>query len=103
MRERALLLRAAYLYADEEYLERALECYLAAASEQRGIALLRAAIPRFRQRSRQNTLLACFERISTYFERIGRGRLLPADLLLVQVRVFNDLALWERAELAIQL
>ena len=69
----------------------------------RGCDLLRAAIPRFRQRSRQNTLLACFERLSAYLERMGKGRLLPVDLLLAQVHVFNDLALWERAELAIQL
>ena len=34
---------------------------------------------------------------------MGKGRLLPVDLLLAQVHVFNDLALWERAELAIQL
>ena len=56
VRERALLLRAADLYAEEDDLDRALECYLSAASEQRGMDLLRAAIPRFRQRSRQNTL-----------------------------------------------
>jgi ATP/maltotriose-dependent transcriptional regulator MalT/DNA-binding SARP family transcriptional activator len=103
VRERALLLRAADLYAEEDDLDRALECYLAAASEQRGLDLLRSAIPRFRQRSRQNTLLACFERVSAYLERMGKGRLLPVDLLLAQVHVFNDLALWERAELAIQL
>ncbi len=103
VRERALLLRAADLYAEEDDLDRALDCYLAAASEQRGLALLRATIPRFRQRSRQNTLLACFERLSAYLERMGKGRLLPVDLLLAQVHVFNDLALWERAELAIQL
>ncbi|MDQ2998054.1 MAG: transcriptional regulator, partial [Chloroflexota bacterium] len=102
-RECVLLLSAAELYAEEDDLDRALECYLAAASEQRGIELLRAAIPRFRQRSRQNTLLGCFERLSAYLERTGKGRLLPVDLLLAQVHVFNDLALWERAELAIQL
>jgi DNA-binding SARP family transcriptional activator len=38
-----------------------------------------------------------------YFERAGRGRILPSDLLLAQVRVYNDLALWDRAELSIQL
>jgi ATP/maltotriose-dependent transcriptional regulator MalT len=103
VRERALLLSAADLYAEEDDLDRALECYLAAASEERALDLLRAAIPRFRQRSRQNTLLACFERVSAHLERAGKGRLLPADLLLAQVHVFNDLALWERAELAIQL
>jgi ATP/maltotriose-dependent transcriptional regulator MalT/DNA-binding SARP family transcriptional activator len=103
MRERALLLRAAELYAEEDDLERALECYLAAAAEGRALDLLRATIARFRQRSRQNTLLACFERLSAYLERVGKGRLLPADLLLAQVRVYGDLALWERAELAIQL
>ncbi|MEO7910759.1 MAG: transcriptional regulator [Roseiflexaceae bacterium] len=103
VRERLLLLSAAELYAEEDDLDRALECFLAAASEQLGIDLLRAAIPRFRQRSRQNTLLACFERLSAFLERTGKGRLLPVDLLLAQVHVFNDLALWERAELAIQL
>src|SRR5262249_28774021 len=103
VRERVLLLRAGELYAEEDELDRALECYLAAASEQRALDLMRAAISRFRQRSRQNTLLACFERLSAYLERVGKGRLLPADLLLAQVHVFNDLALWERAELAIQL
>jgi len=102
-RERALLLRAADLYAEEDDLDRALECYLAAAAEQRALDLLRDTIARFRQRSRQNTLLGCFERVSAYLERVGKGRLLPADLLLAQVRVYNDLALWERAELAIQL
>jgi ATP/maltotriose-dependent transcriptional regulator MalT/DNA-binding SARP family transcriptional activator len=103
VRERTLLLRAAELYRDEDDLDRALDCFLAAAAEDRAIDLLRAAIPRFRQRSRQNTLLACFERLNAHFERIGKGRLLPSDLLLAQVRVYNDLALWERAELAIQL
>jgi LuxR family maltose regulon positive regulatory protein len=103
VRERALLLRAADLYAEEDDLDRALDCYLAAASEQCALDLLRAAIPRFRQRSRQNTLLACFERLSAYLESVGKGRLPPVDLLLAQVHVFNDLALWERSELAIQL
>jgi ATP/maltotriose-dependent transcriptional regulator MalT/DNA-binding SARP family transcriptional activator len=103
VRERILLLRAADLYREEDDLDRALDCYLAAAAEERALDLLRAAIPRFRQRSRQNTLLACFERFSTYSERLGKGRLLPPDLLLAQVRVYGDLALWERAELAVQL
>ncbi len=103
VRERVLLLRAAALYCDEDDLDHALDCYLAAAAEDQAIDLLRACIPRFRQRSRQNTLLACFDRLSTYRERAGNGRILPSDLLLAQVRVYNDLALWERAELAIQL
>jgi ATP/maltotriose-dependent transcriptional regulator MalT len=95
-RWRALLRRAGDLYRDEEDLERALDCYLAADAEDQAIALLRAAIPRFRRRSRQTTLLACFE-------RLGHDRVLPPDLLLAQARVYSDLALWERAYLAIQL
>jgi tetratricopeptide (TPR) repeat protein len=95
-RWRALLRRAGDLYRDEENLERALDCYLAADMAHEAFALLRAAIPRFRRRSRQTTLLACFE-------RLGYDHMLPADLLLAQARVYSDLALWERAYLAIQL
>jgi ATP/maltotriose-dependent transcriptional regulator MalT/DNA-binding SARP family transcriptional activator len=103
MRERVLLINAAKLYGDEDDLERALDCYLLAGAEPQAIELLSQAIPRYRQRSRQNTLLACFERLSMFFERAGRGRILPSDLLLAQVRVYNDLALWDRAELSIRL
>jgi ATP/maltotriose-dependent transcriptional regulator MalT len=95
-RWRALLRRAGDLYRDEEDLERALDCYLVADAEDQAIALLRAAIPRFRRRSRQTTLLACFE-------RLGQDRVLPPELLLAQAHVYSDLALWERAYLAIQL
>jgi ATP/maltotriose-dependent transcriptional regulator MalT len=95
-RRRALLRCAGDLYRDEEDLERALDSYLAADAEGEAFALLRVAIPRFRRRSRQTTLLACFE-------RLGQDRVLPADLLLAQARVYSDLALWERAYLAIQL
>jgi ATP/maltotriose-dependent transcriptional regulator MalT len=95
-RWRALRRRAGDLYRDEEDLEQALDCYLAADAEGEAFALLRVAIPRFRRRSRQTTLLACFE-------RLGQDRVLPPDLLLAQARVYSDLALWERAYLAIQL
>jgi ATP/maltotriose-dependent transcriptional regulator MalT/DNA-binding SARP family transcriptional activator len=103
VRERALLLSAAKLYSDEEDLERALDCFLAAGAQEQAIMLLRHTIPRYRQRSRQNALLACFERLSSFSEQAGKGRILPSDLLLAQVRVYNDLALWDRAELAIRL
>ncbi len=117
-RHHSLLLRAGDLYRDEEDLERALDCYLAAGAEDQAIDLLRTAIPRFRQRSRQMTLLACFERLA---QGLGIGewslavgapnsqpatlnpRLLPPDLLLAQARVYSDLALWEQAYLALQL
>jgi ATP/maltotriose-dependent transcriptional regulator MalT/DNA-binding SARP family transcriptional activator len=101
-RQRALLRRAGDLYRAEEDLERALDCYLAADAEEEAIALLRTAIPRFRQRSRQTTLLTCFEQLS---QRSAAGGVapLPTDLLLAQARVYSDLALWERAYLAIQL
>lgn len=36
-------------------------------------------------------------------EQTGRERILPPDLLLAQVRVYLDLALWERANLALRL
>jgi ATP/maltotriose-dependent transcriptional regulator MalT len=95
-RWRALLRRAGDLSRDEENLERALDCYLAADADDQAIELLRTTIPRFRRRSRQTTLLACFE-------RLGHDRVLPPDLLLAQAHVYSDLALWERAYLAIQL
>ncbi|MEP7189794.1 MAG: tetratricopeptide repeat protein, partial [Roseiflexaceae bacterium] len=117
-RHQSLLLRAGDLYRDEEDLERALDCYLAAGAEDQAIDLLRAVIPSFRQRSRQTTLLACFERLQNRTE--GRGlrteglltpssvlspqlSLLPPDLLIAQARVYSDLALWEQAYLALQL
>jgi ATP/maltotriose-dependent transcriptional regulator MalT/DNA-binding SARP family transcriptional activator len=117
-RQRALLLRAGDLYRAEEDLERALDCYLQAGAPDRAIELLRATIPTFRQRSRQTTLLACFERLEQGLGvgswGLGSGAtipqlltpnstVLPADLLLAQARVYSDLALWERAYLAIDL
>jgi LuxR family maltose regulon positive regulatory protein len=118
-RQRSLLLRAGDLYRDEDNLERALDCFLAAGAEYQAIDLLRAAIPRLRQRSRQTTLLACFERFTQGAGDTGGGpgasnhpilhssspipQILPPDLLLAQARVYSDLALWEQAYLAIQL
>jgi ATP/maltotriose-dependent transcriptional regulator MalT/DNA-binding SARP family transcriptional activator len=118
-RHQSLLLRAGDLYRDEEDLERALDCYLAAGAEDQAIDLLRNAIPSFRQRSRQTTLLACFERLQNRTEGRGlRAELgasqpsvlgpqssgqLPPDQLLAQARVYSDLALWEQAYLALQL
>lgn len=116
-RQYRLLLRAAELYRNEDDLERALECYLAAGAFDHAIALLRAAIPLFRRRSRQVTLLACFERLQpaeagAHARELNGPRPalrglhtadLPPDLLLAQARVYSDLALWERAYLAIEL
>jgi ATP/maltotriose-dependent transcriptional regulator MalT/DNA-binding SARP family transcriptional activator len=102
-RERMLLRRAGELYRDEEELERALDCFLAVEAEEEALALLRAAIPRFRERSRHSTLLTCFERLSVAFTQRGRTRTLPPDLLLAQARVYGDLALWEHAQMALQL
>jgi ATP/maltotriose-dependent transcriptional regulator MalT/DNA-binding SARP family transcriptional activator len=102
-RERLLLRRAGDLYRDEEEIEQALDCYLAAGGEEDALALLRAVIPRFRERSRHSTLLTCFERMSAAFAQRGRARTLPPDLLLAQARVYADLALWEHAGLALQL
>ncbi len=117
-RRRMLLRAAGDLYATEEEVERALDCYLAAGADQHAIDLLRAAVPRLRQRSRQTTLLACFERLQRLdtageWARGGETALLPGrtsrllplppDLLLAEARVYSDLALWERAYLALQL
>jgi LuxR family transcriptional regulator, maltose regulon positive regulatory protein len=116
-RREELLLRAGDLYAGEDDLERAIDCYLAAGAPPRAIELLRAAIPRLRLRSRQTTLLVCFERLQGLEAgdpRLDEGSpslqplassptMLPPDLLLAQARVYSDLALWERAYLAIQL
>src|SRR5262249_17782859 len=126
-RHRSLLLRAGDLYREEEDLERALDCYLAAAAEDQAVDLLRPAIPSFRQRSRQITLLACFERLRMSDEArmmndeadplhrsspalsvvegftAHRSGMLPPDLLLAQARVYSDLAHWDQAYLALQL
>ncbi len=102
-RERVLLRRAGDLYRDEEELERAIDCYLAAGADEDALTLLRAAIARFREGSRHSTLLTCFERLSAAFAQRGRMRTLPPDLLLSQARVYADLALWEHAQMALQL
>lgn len=95
-RWRTLMRRAGDLSRSEKQIEHALDCYLAADATDEAFALLRESIPRLRRLSRQTTLLACFE-------RLGHERLLPSDLLLAQARVYSDLALWERAYLALQL
>jgi len=97
-RERRLLRRAGHLYAAEDEIEAAVDCYLAAFADEEALLLLRSVILRFRRISRQSTLLACFDRLAT----AQRG-LLPPDLLIAQARVYADLALWERAYLAIRL
>ncbi|MBS1966445.1 MAG: transcriptional regulator [Chloroflexi bacterium SZAS-1] len=116
-RERHFLLQAAELYREEDDLPRAIDCYRAANAPERAFDLLRITIPRFRQRSRQMTLLACFERFQpqaadalVQCEEAQLARSvstssisLPPDLLLAQARVYSDLALWERAYLAIEL
>ncbi|MFO7167086.1 MAG: transcriptional regulator [Chloroflexota bacterium] len=108
-RERTLLLRAGDLYRDADEIERALDCYLEAGALQAAIDLLRGAVQRFRQRSRQATLLTCFERLQAaesgaQHAALGAQHLrLPPDLLLAQARVYSDLAMWEPAYLAIQL
>jgi ATP/maltotriose-dependent transcriptional regulator MalT len=117
-RHRTLLRAAGDLYAAEDDIERALDCYLAASDYQQALDLLRSAVPRLRQRSRQMTLLACFERLHR-FRLTGDRRIretmpfppahtphlpaTPPDLLLAEARVYSDLALWERAYLALQI
>lgn len=95
-RERELLLRAASIYADEGDLERAVESYLEAAAREHAYAVVRAAVSRLRNQSRQSTLLACLDRLS-------HGQILPPDLLLAQAQVYSDLLLWERADASFQL
>ena len=115
---RQLLRSAGDLYAAEDDIERALDCYLAAGDDQHAIDLIRSAVPRLRQCSRQTTLLTCFERLhrarrtndqrtaSGGFPpatRAARKQSIPPDLLLAEARVYSDLALWERAYLALHL
>lgn len=101
-RERELLERAATIYAAEDELERAVACLCAARAFERACALLSDAVPRYRQQARQTTLLRCFELLQ---EQAGRSAPyhLPPDLLLAQARVYGDLALWERAYVALRL
>ncbi|PMP74631.1 MAG: transcriptional regulator, partial [Roseiflexus castenholzii] len=117
-RYRSLLRTAGDLYAAEDDIERALDCYLAASDYRQALDLLRSAVPRLRQRSRQTTLLACFERLHRFrltgdrhirdampFPAVQDPQLpaTPPDLLLAEARVYSDLALWERAYLALQI
>jgi ATP/maltotriose-dependent transcriptional regulator MalT len=102
-REQALLRSAGNLYGNEEDIERAIDCYLSARAVDEVIDLLHAAVPRFLQRSRQTLLLSCFDRLGAYLAENNQQHRLPPDMLLLQARVYRDLALWERAELAIQL
>ncbi len=119
-RHQTLLRAAGDLYAAEDDIERALDCYLAAGDDQQAINVLRSSVPRLRRCSRQTTLLACFERLHSARSRsnsdhlragdspfllahTARPSLLPPDLLLAEARVYSDLALWERAYLALQI
>ncbi|GAB4438495.1 MAG: BTAD domain-containing putative transcriptional regulator [Chloroflexi bacterium OHK40] len=101
-RERALLERAARIYHDEGDLERAVDCLLDAELPARAVELLREAIPRFRQRSRQTTLLACFDRLQAHAGRRPGTALLPADLYIAQARIYADLGIWDRADATLQ-
>lgn len=96
LRHQHLLYRAGDIYRDEDDIERALNCYLAAKAQAQAIQLIRAALPRLREYSRQATLLACFD-------RLDQEHIRSTDLLLAQARICGDMALWERAYLAIQL
>lgn len=102
-REQALLRSAGDLYRNEDDIARAIDCYLAARAVDEAIALLQAAVPRFLQLSRQTLLLSCFERLSAHLAHNNQPQRLPPEVLLLQARVYRDLALWERAELALQL
>jgi ATP/maltotriose-dependent transcriptional regulator MalT len=98
LREQRFLLRAATIYAEEENIEAAIDCYLAARAYDQALVLLREVAPKLRQQSRQGTLLACFDRLATTISGP-----LPPDVLITQAKVYSDLVLWERAYLAIQL
>jgi ATP/maltotriose-dependent transcriptional regulator MalT/DNA-binding SARP family transcriptional activator len=109
-REERMLRMAAEIYAAEDEIEAALECYLSVGALTEAIALLRESVARYRRFSRQTTLLSCFDRLAAALsEQAGRGgrqehtQVMPADLLIEQARVYSDLALWERAYLSIQL
>lgn len=102
-RECALLRQAGDLYAADDEIELALDCYLSAGAVDSAVDMLRGAGARLRQQSRQTTLLTCFERLHRAFERSIPKRIPPPDLLLAQALVCMELALWEQAQLAIQL
>jgi LuxR family transcriptional regulator, maltose regulon positive regulatory protein len=93
-RERRLLHRVGDLYAAEEDLEQAIACYSQIGAYEDAYTLLRTTVQRFRQRSRQTILLRCFDQLQAAIQPTGR---FPSDLLLLQARVYGDLALWQRA------
>jgi ATP/maltotriose-dependent transcriptional regulator MalT/DNA-binding SARP family transcriptional activator len=100
-RHRQLLQRAGDLYAAEEDIERSIACYTEVGNHKAAYALLRTAVPRFRQRSQQLVLLRCFDLLRE--RSLGSRSLMPPDLLLQQARVYGDLAFWERAYVALDL
>jgi ATP/maltotriose-dependent transcriptional regulator MalT len=102
-REQVLVRRAGDLYRADDDVERALECYLTVGAADTAIDLLQASAPRFIQLSRQTMLLSCFERLGAYLNRHQPRPFLPPSLLIAQGRVYRDLALWDRAELVLQL
>jgi ATP/maltotriose-dependent transcriptional regulator MalT len=103
LRERLLLERAAELYRDEDDLERAVGAYMAAGKPNQAIELLREAIPRYRQRSRQTTLLACFDQLQASTAQRRPLGLLPADLYVAQARIYADLEVWDRTAASLQI
>ncbi|MCU0493114.1 MAG: transcriptional regulator, partial [Chloroflexaceae bacterium] len=101
-RQRALLLRAGTLYRNEDDLERAIGCYLAADATTEAVEAMREAGPRYRQRSRHTTLLACYDHVQAALHSARPPQPLPADLSLAQAHIYADLAVWERAHAALQ-
>ena len=101
-RARMVFGRAAAMYRDEDDLARAVDCLLIAQEPAEVIALLRETAQRYLQRSQHMTLAACFERL-----RANRDRAfpleLPPDLLLVEARLYRDLAQWDRVDVALHL
>lgn len=91
------ILRAAGAqYALEGEVEHAMQCYLDVGDVETANDVVAASIPDLRQRGRHTTALRCLEQLGA----AARGPL-PPTLLLMQARLYSDLAQWSHAAMAL--
>ncbi|MEM8534882.1 MAG: BTAD domain-containing putative transcriptional regulator [Chloroflexota bacterium] len=82
--------RAASVYEEQGMVGRALRCLLDAQDIDAAWTLLRNHLPHLRQRSLHTTALSCLD-------DAAQVQQVPPDLLILQARLYADLAMWDRA------
>ncbi|NOK58585.1 MAG: tetratricopeptide repeat protein [Chloroflexi bacterium AL-W] len=89
-RYRCCCQRAASVYEEQGMVGRALRCLLDTQDIDAAWTLLRNHLPQLRQRSLHTTALSCLDD-AAHVQQI------PPDLLVLQARLYADLAMWDRA------